>query len=416
MSQLQKFGAGSSCWCEIDMKIVAVLENTIKSGGGFNQTLNAIVQMQRICKGKYEFEVFTTRKENIEHLEHLGIKGIVFSFSPVDKLLSRLCFNALWQVLQPRLKIMGGFEKKLLRHGCDLVYFAAPTDKSAALQRINYILTVWDLCHRDMPEFPEVRDYNQFYKRESYYQSQLSLAVAVLADSDRLVETITRRYGIDRERLLTMPFAPAAFLESEASASRESVLKKYKLDEGYFFYPAQFWAHKNHIRILQALLILKNEGIDTTLVFAGGSQGDQGNREYIEQFVQQHALESQVRFLGFVAAEDMRGLYEGCRAVVMPTYFGPTNLPPLEAWLTGKPLIYSAHLAQQAGDAAILCDPDKAGEWALAIKSCFDPQLCAEMTGRGSKRLQEIEGARDKSELELQDILERYEERRSCWS
>jgi len=64
--------------------------------------------------------------------------------------------------------------------------------------------------------------------------------------------------------------------------------------------------------------------------------------------------------LGFVPIEDMRGLYEGSLAIVMPTYFGPTNIPPLEAWTLEKPLIYSTHLAEQAGDAALLIDPNNA--------------------------------------------------------
>lgn len=395
------------------MKIIAVLENTITAGGGFNQALNALLQMQRICKGKYEFEVFTTQKENIAYLDRLGIKGIVFTYSVIDKLIAKLCLNVWWQAIQTRLKVAGTFEKKLAGRGCDLVYFVAPTNKSATLQRMNYILTVWDLCHRDMPEFPEVRDFNQFYIRDRYYQNHLSPAIAVLVDSLPLAESVVRRYGADRERMLAMPFTPAAFLDMKLAADKEIVLKKYGLEEGYFFYPAQFWAHKNHIRILQALLILKNNGIDITVVFAGG---DPGNLECVEKFVNKHAISSQVCFLGFVAAEDMRGLYEGCRAVVMPTYFGPTNLPPLEAWMLDKPLIYSSHLGYQAGDAAIFCDPDNALDLSRAIKDCFDLNLCAEMIKKGSKRLKEIEQQREESEAELVAILERFESRRSCWS
>ena len=33
---------------------------------------------------------------------------------------------------------------------------------------LNFIYTIWDNCHRDQPEFPEVRRNNQFEKRELY--------------------------------------------------------------------------------------------------------------------------------------------------------------------------------------------------------------------------------------------------------
>ena len=395
------------------MKIVAVLECSITAGGGFNQALNAILQMQKICEGKFEFEVFTNQLENVGHLKKLGVNAVDFSFSIVDKLLSKLSLNVWWQTIQGRIKLVGSFEKKLIERGCDLVYFVTPSSKSPALQRLNYIITVWDLCHRDMPEFPEVRDFNQFYARDFFYQNHLSPAVAVLADSVQLADSISRRYGVDRERLLPMPFAPAPFLNSEVATGSDEVLKKYNLGEGYFFYPAQFWAHKNHIRILEALLILKESGIQFTVVFAGG---DHGNRSYVERFVNQHKLNNQVRFLGFVVAEDMRGLYESCKAVVMPTYFGPTNLPPLEAWMVGKPLIYSSQFCDQAGNAAILIDPDDAYDLASAMKACADKPLCEERKRRGRIRLQEIDRQRNESEAELLARLVKFEKRLRCWS
>lgn len=395
------------------MKIIAILEGPITTGGGFNQALNAILQMQRICEGRFEFEVFTTEPENICHLESFGVNAVSFSFSIIDKLLCKLNLNVWWQIMQDRIKLIGSFEKKLMAHGCDLAYFVTPSVKPPALQRLNYVITVWDLCHRDMPEFPEVRDFNQFYARDYYYQNHLSPAVAILTDSVQSADSISRRYGVDRERLLPMPFAPAPFLDSKISTCKEEVLKKYGLPEGYFFYPAQFWAHKNHIRILEALLILRERGIRFMVVFTGG---DYGNLGHIERFVKKNNLDGQVRFLGFVAAEDVRGLYENCKAVVMPTYFGPTNLPPLEAWMFGKPLIYPLQFSDQAANAAILINPDNAYDLASAMEICTGNNFCEEMAKRGRMRLQEIYLHRKDAEAELFAKLLQFEKRLRCWN
>lgn len=404
-------GVGSICWCELDMKVVAVLENSITAGGGFNQALNAILQMQKICKGQFEFEVFTTKSENIAQLEKLGITAVVFSFSFVDKLLAKLSLNVWWQSIQGRIKCLGSFEKKMMACGCNLVYFVTPSVISPALQKLNYIVTVWDICHRDMPEFPEVRNFNQFYARDHYYQNHLSPAVVVLTDSEQLADNISRRYGVDRERLLPMPFAPAPFLESEDIQNDEAVLNKYGLEKGYFFYPAQFWAHKNHIRILEALILLKERGIKFSVVFAGG---DFGNRGYIERFANQNNLKEQVHFLGFVATDDMRGLYKGCKAVIMPTYFGPTNLPPLEAWMIGKPLIYSLQFGAQTANAARLVNPDDAHDLAFAMNECSDMQFCDAMIQKGHIRLQEINVHRKAAEDELFLRLMQFKKRLHC--
>lgn len=99
-------------------------------------------------------------------------------------------------------------------------------------------------------------------------------------------------------------------------------------------------------------------------------------------------------------------------AVVMPTYFGPTNLPPLEAWALGKPLVYSSCCAEHAGDAAILAGPDDAEQLARAIQEALDPATAARL---GTLRLQQVEQQRTQAELELIRRLQQFKSRRECW-
>ncbi len=394
------------------MKVIAILEDEIAVGGGFNQALNAILQMQRICNGRFDFEVLAKGKSNNDYLRNLGIEAKPFSFSLIDKLILRLSLYRWWHQLQGRLKLVSSFEKNLMKHGCDLVYFVKQTELSAVLQRLNFITTLFDLCHRDATDFPEVREFGQFRARENYFNTHLTGALTVLTDSPALAAAAASRYGVDRDRLLPMPFGPAPFLDGRVANEKVLVLQKYGLAEGYLFYPAQFWAHKNHIRILEALVTLRDRGQHPNVVFAGG---DKGNRQHVEKFVDTHALREQVRFLGFVPAPDMRGLYEGCSVVVMPTYFGPTNLPPLEAWIIGKPLIYSSYFAEQTGEAAIYVDPDNAGDLARGIQESMEPEISANLVRLGTLRLRQIEQQRTDAEMELLRRLHQFESRRKCW-
>lgn len=394
------------------MKIVAILEDTIDAGGEYNQSLNAISQMARICNGLFDFEVFTIHSENIKYLDELGVRSVLFKYTVVDKLISLSSSSPVLKLVLNRCGITGSFESKLCSHGTDLVYFTSHTSSSNKLQNLNYITTVVDLCHRDSPEFPEVRNSGDFYWREHHLINNLAPALTILTASDSLSDLISSRYGIDKDRLLAMPFSPAPFLQGPSAEDKCTVLKTYGLDEGFFFYPAQFWAHKNHICILAALLILRNQGLEYKVVFAGG---DKGNRSHIERFVAHNSLESQVRFLGFVPAEHMRGLYEGCVAVTMPTYFGPTNLPPLEAWMIGKPLIYSSHMIDEVGDAAICVNPDEPGELAEVMIACNDSNIHARLVKAGHLRLQEIEKQRGVAEIKLRKILLQFSVRRRCW-
>ena len=396
------------------MKIIAVLESGITEGGVFNQALNAIIQMNRICENRFDFEVFTTHAGNQKELEKIGIDCTWAKFSLLDKLVAWLAGTSFGRRIQNRLKILGSFEKKLKAHRCDLVYFLTQSSSMDFLQQTNFITTVFDLCHRDTPEFPEVSEFGIFQGRENHFKKNLAQAFIVVTESECLSERVARRYGVDQERCLVIPMSASPFLQNEHSVSKELVLNKYGLGEQYFFYPAQFWSHKNHIRILEAMVRLRDEGILYKVVFVGG---DKGNQKHVENFITQNSLAKEVQLLGFVPAEDMRGLYEGCTAVVMPTYFGPTNLPPLEAWLAGKPLIYSSHLKAHSGEAAIAVDPDDADDLAEAMKKCVqDDVLVASLVEQGKKRLQQFEKMQNAAEKELTKRLLQFEVRRRCWA
>ena len=398
------------------MKIIAVLESSVTSGGAFNQGLNAIMQMSRICKDRFEFEVFAAHAESIEFLEKLGIGCVMFGNSEpslLDKIFHRAKLLSWWQARQRPKSIFASLELKLIEHGADLVYFLTHSEGPETLQQLNYITTAFDLCHRDTPEFPEVRNFGQFQNRERYFNNSLTPAILVITESEHLSDLLQQRYGVDHERCLAIPTAPAHFLQDEFSVKTSLVLNEYELQEGYFFYPAQFWSHKNHVRILEALVLLRETGVNLRVVFVGA---DKGNRSYIENLVVSNSLIEHVKILGFVPAEHMRALYEGCTAVVMPTYFGPTNLPPLEAWMIGKPLIYSANLKEHAGEAAIYVNPDSATELADAMKTCTDPKIATSLVKLGVMRLNQIDQLRERSETELINRLLQYSARRRCWA
>ena len=98
-------------------------------------------------------------------------------------------------------------------------------------------------------------------------------------------------------------------------------------------------------------LLEENFLTDTTKLFS-----------FIEDHTKIMNLEDRVRFAGFVSDKELVSLYLQSVALVMPTYFGPTNIPPLEAFKLKVPVIYSDLLGskEQAGKAAlylVLNDP-----------------------------------------------------------
>lgn len=399
-----------------------IFDQQMHFGGGYQQAINTVAFVNKISRDIVETYFFTTKRENVLVLKEYGIDAIYIPLNLFGKinvfLRSRIFsvdvqFLMLWKKMFP----YNAFEKSLIRYGIDLVYFISPTSMANNLEVINYMTTVWDLSHRDELEFPEVRENRIFESRERHYRSILPKAVAVFVDSPLGKLNAVKRYGVDEERIYVFSFLPAAGVQEAANTnSTESVniREKYLLDVPYVYYPAQFWAHKNHIYLLQGLRILEDEyGVKVGAIFSGG---DKGNLSYIKSVVNTLRLSDRVRFAGFVANAEVPQLYQQSIALVMPTYFGPTNLPPLEAFQLGVPVLYpdKIGLRDQIGDAALLMDLNDPLTMATHLHDLLsNNELCDEMIRRGRKRLTDLS---DKyMNRVLEKILKDFQKKRVCW-
>lgn len=301
-------------------------------------------------------------------------------------------------------------EEFLIRNDIDLIYFLTPSNKAKELIDIPYVMTVWDLCHRDFNEFPEVRDNFEFEKREDKYNTLLKKAIKVTTDSELGKKNICFRYGIDESRVQILKFLPRTIYNDVYINIKE----KYNISNDYIYYPAQFWAHKNHIYILKALKLLKEKyQLIIDAVFTGT---DYGNLKYILNTAQEFGINEQIHYLGFVEDEEIHNLYKQSIALVMPTYFGPTNIPPLEAFSLNVPVCYSnlEGLREQVGEAAFLMnlkDPNSLVEHLLTILN--DKNIVNQKILLG----QEIINSWTEEDFLncIYTILDEYKILRECW-
>jgi glycosyltransferase involved in cell wall biosynthesis len=278
----------------------------------------------------------------------------------------------------------------------DWMLFPAP--KTIAFETgIPYVMAVHDLQHRLQPEFPEVSADGQWESREYLFRNGTRYATLILVDSEVGKEDVLEfygPYGLTPDRVEVLPFLPACYLDTDVSESEmKRVRTTYHLPERYLFYPAQFWPHKNHIRIVQALGLLKERHCyKISAVFCGsyGLETLKNTFHEVMSLAHQLQVENQIHYLGYVAEEDMSGLYAGAVALVMPTFFGPTNIPVLEGWAFRCPVLTSdiRGIREQVEDAAVLVDPRSVEAIAHGIYRLWtDEDLRRTLAGRGQQRL-----------------------------
>jgi glycosyltransferase involved in cell wall biosynthesis len=113
---------------------------------------------------------------------------------------------------------------------------------------------------------------------------------------------------------------------------------KYGIPDEYLFYPAQLWPHKNHLTVLKALKILKEEhNLIIPLVLTGNKSK---TSDEIFAYIGNNDLRN-VDYLGLVPTEDLIAIYKRAKFLIYSSLHESSGLPLMEAAAAGTPIIAS---------------------------------------------------------------------------
>ncbi len=322
------------------MKIGVYLGHTPFAGGTFQYCLTILDALEEL-KQKYKLGVIVIY-ENYEWDKYLkdypfiGVKARKYRF-----------FEFFWRVwrrftlpvfpCRKLFKIVHPLVKEFVKQNCDTWIFPAQ-DHWSYVAELNCIATIHDLMHRYERRFPEVGSRVQFRAREYHYKNICRYAQKILVDSKIGKNQVCESYGeIYRAKTFPLPYTIPKIIQRITPDL--NVLKSRKIShENFIFYPAQFWQHKNHLGLLKAFKEVLKEDQSLQLVFVGAQKN--GSDE-VQRFIDENKLADSVHILGYVSDAEIAGLYKLTKCLVMPTFFGPTNIPPLEAKFFGAKVIYS---------------------------------------------------------------------------
>jgi len=147
------------------------------------------------------------------------------------------------------------------------------------------------------------------------------------------------------------------------------------------------------VRIVKAIALLKERhNIKAHILFSGYHSGAirEATFKEVTDTAAKLQVHDQISYFGYVPDEDIAALYAEARALIMPTFFGATNIPPLEAWALGCPVLTSdiRGIRQQAGEASILVDPKSVEALAEGMRRLWtDDDLCKTLSAKGAERL-----------------------------
>jgi GT2 family glycosyltransferase/glycosyltransferase involved in cell wall biosynthesis len=182
------------------------------------------------------------------------------------------------------------------------------------------------------------------------YQRQILPVLArrarrLIAPSEFSRRELAEGLGLDPSRIVVVPHGVDE--RFSAGADPEPVRRRYGLERPYVLVVGTRIARKNLAALADAAHQLGEAGIE--LVSAGSG------RAYMRP-----GETPPMRALGYVADEELPGLYSGALGLAMPSLYEGFGLPVLEAMASGVPVVAADRTAlpETCGDAAVLVDPD----------------------------------------------------------
>lgn len=267
------------------------------------------------------------------------------------------------------------YQKTLRDHGIKLLYYI--NQFSGFIPGFPFVATHWDISFRSSFPFPELCGEEEYKTRKSYYQDFLPKALLVFTESEAGMKDLLSYTFLNKERIRIVPLFPGECTTLNVSESQQNeILRQYGLVSGkFFFYPSHLCPSKNHFTAVKAFVGFKKEHPDWKIIFTGAAQtAAYGTANLINAMTEEAGVGKDVVIAGFVSVETIYTLYKNACSLVMPSYVGSTNMPPLEAMELGCPVICSnlpGH-KEEMEDAAIYFDPMSADELTSAMETMVD--------------------------------------------
>lgn len=189
-------------------------------------------------------------------------------------------------------------------------------------------------------------------------RTTLDRADLLITDSEYTKVELAEFSGLPIEKIHAVPLASAAAFQPYPKDALQAVLARYQLQyQGYGLYVGTIEPRKNILTLLDAYKRLPPNVRRQWPLILTGYRGWQSDA--IHARIKEAEREGWARYLGFLPAEDLPGLYAGARVFAFPSLYEGFGLPVLEAMSSGVPVVCSdsSSLPEVAGPAALMCAP-----------------------------------------------------------
>lgn len=359
--------------------------------GGVNYYRNLLTAISRYGSDSICVKIFLPKGQDIDAFGDLS-KNV--EFIPVS-FPARWTFS--WFIRKVWMKIFHQdmfLAHHLRRYGVNVL---SHIQSSVWCPGVKNIAWIPDFQHKYLPEFFSKKELSI---RDAEFERIAACMDKVILSSKAAKDDFIKYYPQYKEKACVLHFVPVLDFVPLNGVSK--VQEKYGIAGKYFFLPNQYWKHKNHKVVLEALRILKEEGKFVRAVSTGNTSDYRapGYFAEIKAFVKEHELGDRYLILGMIPYADMQALAEASLGYINPSFFEGWSTTVEEAKYRGKLILLSdlkVH-REQAPEKSVFFDPNDSEELAKKMWDMWQQPMMSE----------DVDALKRKNEAALQEFAQDY--------
>jgi len=234
--------------------------------------------------------------------------------------------------------------------------FHAPHYVLPPLVPCRSVVTIHDCIHLMFPQYLPGRTALAYARGSIAMAARRASRIITVSESSK--RDILRFVDVPAEKIDVIYNAyDERFAVEPGEEEVVRVRERFQLHDEFVLYAGNVKPHKNLERLIQAFDLVRRRGLEQLKLVVIGDEVSK--YAALRRAVHQHQLHKYVRFLGYLPEETLAVMYRLAAVFVFPSLYEGFGLPPLEAMVSGTPVVTSnvSSLPEVAGDAAMLVDP-----------------------------------------------------------
>jgi glycosyltransferase involved in cell wall biosynthesis len=231
------------------------------------------------------------------------------------------------------------------------------------------VITVHDLS---IFRYPETHPAERLRYFEREFTASVQRAGHIITDSETTRAEVAEYLSIDPNRVTAIPLAASPAFHPRPVEAIAPVLARHGLTpQGYALCVSTVEPRKRIAELLHAWEALPPAIRNRWPLMVTGGAG--WLSDAVKDLMDKGARQGWVRYLGFVAEEDLPLLYAGAALFVYPSVYEGFGLPPVEAMASGVPVVVAnaSCLPEVTGGAAMLVSPEDQADFTARLEEAL---------------------------------------------